>query len=68
MHCIKVSVVTDINTRPDSVVCLTQEPEVPGSISGLATYFRFPVHRFKKGNCNWRKYVHVETFSDHQLF
>ena len=34
-----------ISQEPDSVAqsveCLTQEPEVPGSIPGPATYFRF---------------------------
>ena len=34
-----------------SVARLTQEPEVPGSILGPATYFRFPFRLFKKGSC-----------------
>ena len=34
-----------------SVARLTHEPEVPGSISGPVTYFRFSFRRFKKGSC-----------------
>ena len=34
-----------------SVAHLTQEPRVPGSIPGSATYFRFSFGRFKKGSC-----------------
>ena len=34
-----------------SVERLTQEPEVPGSITGPATYFRFSFRWFKKGGC-----------------
>ena len=34
-----------------SVAHLTQEPEVPGSIPGPATYFRFSFRWFKKDNC-----------------
>ena len=33
------------------VVHLTHEQEVPGSIPGLATYFRFSFRWFKKGSC-----------------
>ena len=47
-------------TQPDrvapSVGHLTRKSGVLGSISGLATYFRFSFHFFKKGSC--RKYVH----------
>ena len=35
-----------------SVARLTQEPEVPGSIPGPATYFRFSFRIFKKGSCH----------------
>ena len=34
-----------------SVARLTQEPEVSGSIPGLATYFHFSLRWFKKGSC-----------------
>ena len=34
-----------------SVARLTQEPEIPGSIHGPATYFRFSFRWFKKGSC-----------------
>ena len=34
-----------------SVARLTQEPEVPGSMPGPATYFRFSFCCFKKGSC-----------------
>ena len=34
-----------------SVACLNQEPEVSGSISGQAIYFRFCFCKFKKGSC-----------------
>ena len=34
-----------------SVAHLTQESEVPGSISGPATYFCFSFPCFKKGSC-----------------
>ena len=34
-----------------SVACLTQEPEEPGSILGPATHFRFHFRRFEKGRC-----------------
>ena len=27
------------------------EPEVPGSVPGLVSYFRFSLRRFKKGSC-----------------
>ena len=37
-----------------SVVRLTQESEVPVSIPGWATYFRFSFRRFKKGSCQLR--------------
>ena len=34
-----------------SVGHLTRKSEVPGLISGLATYFRFSFRFFKKGSC-----------------
>ena len=34
-----------------SVACLTQEPEVPGSILGPTTYFHFSFHPLKKDSC-----------------
>ena len=34
-----------------SVARLPQEPEVPGSIPGPATYFRFSFRFVKKGSC-----------------
>ena len=34
-----------------SVGHLTRKSGVPGSIPGLATYFRFSFHFFKKGSC-----------------
>ena len=34
-----------------SVVCLTQDPGVPGSIPGPDTYFHFSFRLFKKGSC-----------------
>ena len=37
--------------RPQSVGRLTRKSGVLGSISGLATYFRFSFRFFKKGNC-----------------
>ena len=42
-----------------SVARLTQEPDVPGSIHGPATYFRFSSLCVKKGVISyWRKYAH----------
>ena len=42
-----------------SVARLTHEPEVPGSIPGPATYFRFSFRWFKKAVASYcRKYVH----------
>ena len=42
-----------------SVGHLTRKSEVLGSIPGLATYFRFSFHFFKKAVVSyWRKYVH----------
>ena len=38
---------------------LTRKSGVLGSISGLATYFRFSFRFFKEGSCQfWGKYVH----------
>ena len=34
-----------------SVARLTQEPDIPGSIPGPATHFRFSLRLFKKGSC-----------------
>ena len=42
-----------------STARLTHEPEVPGSIPGPATYFRFSFRLFKKGSCHLlKKYLH----------
>ena len=43
-----------------SVAHLTQEPEVPGSIPGPATYFRFSSSADSRGAAvsYWRKYTH----------
>ena len=42
-----------------SVGHLTRKSEVLGSIPGLAKYFRFSFHLFKRAVVNyWRKYVH----------
>ena len=35
------------------VAHLTQEPDVPGSISGPVIHFRFSFCRFKKGSCQF---------------
>ena len=41
-----------------SVARLTQEPEVPGSIPGPATYFRFSADSRRAVVSYLRKYVH----------
>ena len=42
-----------------SVARLTEEPEVPGSIPGPATYFRFSSADSRRAVVNyWRRYVH----------
>ena len=42
-----------------SVTCLTQEPEVPGSIPGPATTFVSPSTDSRRAVVSyWRKYVH----------
>ena len=42
-----------------SVACLTQEPEVPGSTPSPATYFCFSFRSFKEAVVSyWPKYVH----------
>ena len=43
--------ITEPGRVAQSVARLTQEPEVSGSMSGPATYFRFRFRCFKKGNC-----------------
>ena len=63
---VKVHTHTHIHTLPDriaqSVAHLTQEPEVPGSILGPATYFRFSFHLFKKGRCQLLAKVRARRF------
>ena len=44
--------------RAQSVACLTQEPEIPGSIPGPATYFHFPFRWFRAVVSYWQKYLY----------
>ena len=51
-HNIRFSIYKKENhTKFPSVGHLTRKSGVPGSIPGLATYFRFSFRFFKKGSC-----------------
>ena len=48
---LKETLITDwLSCVTQSIARLTREVEVPNSISGLATYFRFSFRFFKKGS------------------